>query len=506
MKQVTMIISLLILFLLIDQLTAQDRATKSKLAVISGSVKDESGAAIPYANVFISSTTEGQVTDDSGHFSFTTKAAGNVELVLSAVGYRKSVHEISIVPGREYDIDVILSDAQIVTKNVDVTASSFASEPGKGLSMTSMDVYTTPGGAADIFQSLKTLPGLTQVSESSELYVRGGDPSETLVLIDQASLYNPYTFESPYGGLFSNLNTSAIGGMYFSSGGFSAKYGNALSGVLDLQTKGIPEGRSLQLGVSMAGASLGIEVPTSDSKFAICLYGRKNFTKPIFWLNGGLDRFASTPSSQDLDASLTYKYSQSGTIKLFVLASSDDEGVNVNLPELDGIFTGRSGDYTINLQHADMIGENLLVRTSISGSNYKDTWTLGLLNLDRTDRTRKLRSDIEDTQWENFKLSFGGEVEWREEQYTGTIPNYQYDLRPGSSSEALDANFSAVRYGAYVEGEKKDFASVRNLFVVAGLRGDYVDMIKTSWLDPRFTVGYSLSLCFGLETQPRRFP
>jgi vitamin B12 transporter len=485
--------SLLILSMLICRLPAQDGGAYPKTAVVSGTIIDRDGAPISYANVFISSTKEGQVADDNGRFSFTTKAEGEVQIIASAVGYRKCVRSMKIVPGKVYHVDVNLDEAQIVSENVDVTASSFASDPGKGLSMTSMDVYTTPGGAADIFQSLKTLPGLTQVSESSELYVRGGDPSETLVLLDQSSLYNPYAFESPHGGLFSNLNTSAIGGMYFSSGGFSAKYGNALSGVLDLQTKGIPENQTLQLGICLAGASVGIEIPMLEDRLGIRVYARKSFTKPIFWLNGGLDSFSSMPTSQDAEASLTYKYSQSGTLKTFLLVSADDEGVNVDRPEFDGVFSGESRNYSVNLQHTEMIGEKMLVSTSLSGSDYEDTWLLGVLNLDRIDRTRKLRSDVEDSQWDNTRLFFGGELETREEEYTGRIPNYDYDLRPQASSEVLDATFSAIRYGAYAELEEKGLASVPSLFLVAGLRGDYVGKLRTSWVDPRFTAGYNLS-------------
>ena len=495
MKSLRVVLGMLVVLLTSVSLGAQVKVSQAKPAVISGTVKDENGNPVSYANVFIASTGEGQVTNDDGSFSFKSSASGSVELVSSAVGFGKFVRTISITRGHIYDFDITLKESQIVSNNVDVTASSFSSEPGKGLVMTQMDVYTTPGGAADIFQSLKTLPGLTQVSESSELYVRGGDPSETLVLVDQASLYNPYTYESPYGGLFSNLNTAAIGGMYFSSGGFSVKYGNALSGVLDLKTKGIPASRSIQFGASLAGASAGIEVPVLDDRLGIRLYVRKNFTAPIFWLNGGSDRFSAVPSSQDADASIIYKYSQTGSVKLFMLGSSDNEGVNVQRPELNAAFNGKSGDLTLNLQNIDVIGDNLLVETSLSASDYSDTWLLGVLNLERTDRTGKLRSDFQDRLTDGLKLSFGGEIENRQEHYMGTIPNYDYDLRPGpgASSKVLDANFSATRYGAYYEIEKRNLASVRGLFVVAGVRGDYVGTIDTYWFDPRFTAGYSLS-------------
>lgn len=476
-----------------SSVVAQVASTRAADAIISGVVRDDTGNPVPYANIFIASTGDGQVANSGGFFSFASSAFGRVELICSAVGLERFVKTLSLVKGQRYDVNIVLMEKPILTNNVDVTASSFSSEPGKGLTMTAMDVYTTPGGAADIFQSIKTLPGLTQVSESSELYVRGGDPSETLVLLDQATLYNPYTYESPYGGLFSNINTAAIGSMYFSSGGFSVKYGNALSGVLDLKTKGSPVQRSFQFGVSIANASAALELPALDDRLGVRVYARKTFTKPMFWLNGGSDRFAATPNSQDADASLMYKYSSTGSLKLFVLESSDDEGVNVQRPEISTVFNGRSRDFTVNLEHIATFGENFLIETSLSGSSYNDTWLLGLLDLDRAEKTWKVRSDMQYNAAGRTKLSFGGEISHREERYTGTIPVYSYDLRTGASSRALDALFSATRFGAYIEAEKTGLLSIPGLFAIAGVRGDYVDGLNTSWIDPRMTVGYAFN-------------
>ena len=81
----------------------------------------------------------------------------------------------------------------------------------------------------------------------------------------------------------------------------------------------------------------------------------------------------------------------------------------------------------------------------------------------------------------------------REERYVGTIPAYNYDLQAGAASNALDATFSATRYGGYLQVVKTGLLSLPALFVTAGVRGDYVGVIDVSWLDPRMTIGYSLN-------------
>ena len=191
---------------------AQNSSTK-----INGFVFDEDNNPLVYVNVFVLNSFDGAMTEEDGSFSFTTNKTGEIEIVASLVGYKKlsEKYEIKNLPDT---LIIQLQSEAVQTGEVIVTASSFGSDKEKGVVMTSMDVMTTPGGAADIFQSLKTLPGITQVSESAELYVRGGDPSETLTLFDQATLNHPYTFESAYGGIFSNINTQSIKGMYFSSG------------------------------------------------------------------------------------------------------------------------------------------------------------------------------------------------------------------------------------------------------------------------------------------------
>ncbi|GBD87067.1 TonB-dependent Receptor Plug Domain protein [bacterium BMS3Abin03] len=359
--------------------------------------------------------------------------------------------------------------------------------------MTSMDIITTPGGAADIFQALKTLPGMTQVSESAQLYVRGGDPDETITLLDQASLYHPYTYESAYGGLFSNINTNAINGIFFSSGGFSAKYGNALSGVLELSTKNEPDTRDFLVGLSMASAEISGQIPITSSKLGIRFDARQSFTKPIFWLNGGLDDFTVLPVSSDVNANLIYKYSATGRIKLFGTIANDEQGVNVNMPGYTDEFNGNSTNNLINLQVTDVLFHKTVIKTSLSRTAYRSEWKLGILDLTRKDNGLKLRNDTETILSSSVKFLAGFEVEYRYVNYKGTIPAEDYDLRNNANGEAINSDFNVTRTGAYSEVELSDVLGFSNLYIVGGLRGDIVSPLSLKWLDPRANLGYKIT-------------
>lgn len=457
---------------------------------IRGSVTDENGAPLPYVNVFLMKSAYGAVTDEKGRFLITTHESGVFDLVASSVGYGRFTSTIDLTG--DLDLAIALTALPVKGDEVVVTASSYGSEKGKGLVMSSMDVVTTPGGAADIYQSLKTLPGLTQVSESAELYVRGGDPIETVTLIDQASLYHPYTFESAFGGIFSSLNTSTVSSMFFSSGGFSVKYGNVLSGVLDIDTKDRVPLPRYSIGISIANAAVNAELPLNDSRTGLRLNGRHTFTRSLFWLNGGADRFTVTPVSRDLTATATHAYSETGRVKLVALLAGDEQGVNVDRPEFSGIFNGTSRNTLLNLQVKDILLTTVAAKSSISFNRYQSSWRFGVLDLARTDEIVKWRTDAAQPLSARLKLAYGWEAEKRSTAYRGIIPSNDYDVRSEAPGEYLDALLAGTRLGAYAEVELAGVPGIPGLFAVAGVRTDHIPSLGRTWYDPRGSIGWRL--------------
>ncbi len=456
--------------------------------LLKGKVTDGT-SPVTFASVFVAGSTDGTVTDDNGNFSFSTKKKGKVIISASMVGYEKISKEITIEQQSVVEVDLELKESSIKLNGVVVTASSYGSVKEKGLVLSSRDVVMTPGGAADLFQSLKTLPGVTPVSEGAQLYVRGGDPIETVTMIDQASIYHPYTFESSNGSLFSSINTALIKDMFFSSGGFSAKYGNVLSGVLDIETKEIAETPSYSIGLSMANASVDARIPISN-KIGIQLNARQSFTKPIFLLNGGADRLVVTPVSSDLSTLINYKYSETGKLKLTFFFNTDKQGVTIERPEYNGTFDGSSNNKLIALQNIDVLSSRIVSKTSLSFNTYDNNWKIGVLNLKTTDYNYKLRNDLQITLTTSFRLNTGFEVEKRVSKFEGIIPKEDFDIRPGTNSDVIDAQLSGSRIGAYTEVEMINILGFQSLSTSVGVRADYIPELNLYWVDPRFSFAY----------------
>ncbi len=461
---------------------------------IHGQVLNTKNRPLPYVNVYLLNTTDGAMTNEKGKFSFVARSKRNIILIASMIGYEKYKKRIKLLNQEKVvNIQIFLKQKAVELPGAVVMGSSFSSEKGKGIVISAMDVLTTPGGAADIFQSLKTMPGLTQVSESAELYVRGGDPSETVTLINQAAVYHPYTYESAYGGLFSNINTGAVKSIYFSSGGFSVKYGNALSGVLDIETKNEPIINNYSIGISMAAASLNGALPIIEDKLGLRFYAKQSFTKPIMWLNGTLNKFTTTPRSQSLNASLIYKYSQTGRLKLFGLFADDKQGINIKRAEYNGAFNGNSKNNLIDLQMSDLFFNNLIFKGSVSFNKFTNRWKLGLLDLTKEDNVLQLRMDLEQIVSSKLDLRTGVVAERRVRTYLGKIPQENYNIRPGASVDQINEKITGSRIGAYAEIRINKPLDLSNLFIITGVRSDYISEFNTYWIDPRLGVGYKLA-------------
>ena len=482
------ILFILFLFLFCRQSFSQNSIT------VAGRVSDESDQSLPFVKVYIENSLYGAMTDENGVLKFSAQFEAGAVLIASMVGYAtERINLKKPESAKTLEINITLSPVTVALDQVVVLGSAFSSEREKGIVINSMDVVMTPGGAADIYQSLKTMPGLTSVSESAELYVRGGDPTETVTMIDQASIYHPYTYESSYGGLFSNLNTDAVDGMYFSSGGFSSKYGNVLSGVLDISTKNEPLSQNFDVGISMAAAQFNAEIPLAGDELGIRIYSMRSFTEPIMWMNGELDEFTSTPESGNITAILSGKYSKTGRLKFTGIFASDKQGVKVERAEFNGAFNGNSSTSFYNLQLSDVLFSSTVLKTSLSFSSFNNHWKFGIMDLNRYDKSYKWRADFETTFTKNLKIDYGIELENRNDHYIGKLPADNYDVRPEAKYTALDAEITGRRNGAYLEFTLNKFLPVNGLHFIGGIRTDNFPRLNITTLDPRAGLVYEIN-------------
>jgi len=228
----------------------------SAQVTISGKVTNTSGNAVSGANVFLEGTYDGASTTEEGTFFFETLETGTQTLVISALSY-ETHYEMGEV-GYLKDVKIVMVEAINQLTGVTLTAGTFqAGDNSKVSVLKPLDVVTTAGALADVVGALQTLPGTTTVNEDGRLFVRGGGAEETQVFIDGIRVFQPFFGTAQNIPTRSRFSPMLFKGITFSTGGYSAEYGQALSSVLLLNTIDVPDQEKTDIGVMSAGAQLG---------------------------------------------------------------------------------------------------------------------------------------------------------------------------------------------------------------------------------------------------------
>jgi outer membrane cobalamin receptor len=225
-------------------------------ATVSGKIVDIKNKPIVGANVFIEGSYDGATTTVSGEFSFSTSAIGNQILVVSILPFETLKKLISLSEDQYQTI--VLKPSATQLNEVVITAGSIeAGANTKASVLKPLDILTTAGNPGDIVSALQTLPGTQVVGESGKLFVRGGEANETQTFIDGIRVAQPYiqtTNNVPTRSTFSPL---LFKGTSFSTGGYSAEYGEALSSILVMNTIDIPDLEKTDVGFMSVGLTAG---------------------------------------------------------------------------------------------------------------------------------------------------------------------------------------------------------------------------------------------------------
>lgn len=223
---------------------------------VSGTVTDAKKNPIEGANVYVEGTYDGASTDKGGHFSFETSESGTQTLVISMLSYEPHYEIGDIVYFK--DLKIQLVEAINSLSGVTLTAGTFeAGDNSKVSVLKPLDIVTTAGAAGDFVAALQTLPGTTTINEDGRLFVRGGTAGETQVFIDGLRVFQPFSATAnniPTRGRFSPF---LFKGITFSTGGYSAEYGQALSSVLLLNTTDVPDQEKTDISIMSVGGGLG---------------------------------------------------------------------------------------------------------------------------------------------------------------------------------------------------------------------------------------------------------
>jgi hypothetical protein len=354
--------------------------------VITGVVISNKKKPLRGVNITIKDSYDGATSDSLGKFRFTTTEKGNVVLQAELIGYKLFQQQIGLAD-KPIEIEIVLKEAVDEMTAVVITAGSFeASDRKKATVLNPIDIVTTASGNGDVTGALKTLPGAQQVGESEGLFVRGGTATETKTFID-GNLVNNFFFSSVPGvaqrGRFSPF---IFKGTVFSTGGYSALYGQALSSALILESIDLPDETSANIGVSVIGLSGGYQHLDKNKKYSFgANYSYSNLALAFSLIKQRQD-YERVPEFHNLDANFRIKTSKTGIIKYYGIFGNND--LKFYTPSIDTLgyldgFAISNTNFYHNLSYRESFGKwklNVGVaytynKDKISGGLYDDTKT-----------------------------------------------------------------------------------------------------------------------------------
>lgn len=459
---------------------------------ISGKITGEKNTPLNGANIVIEGSIDGATTDSTGYYEFETSKTGAHTILFTSIDYNEKKQTINIQPGTPLELNVQLMKSEVETDEIIVTASSYTSGQQSQVTITPLEIVRIPGSDGDLYRALTTFPGANQVDEGSRITVRGGDANEVLTILDQASLYNPFIFDDDFNtSTYTTVNPWGLRGINFSSGGFSAKYGNVLSAVLDLKSYEMPQGTGAFLWLGLANVGLSGVYLSQDKNFGATFDVGQTILEPYFKLNGYLtESYDPIPLARGLGGTITYKPTKTSNIKAYFNLNQDKIGIRNTSPSYDGYFNSKSQTVFSNVKYSTGFGSKTFFSVGLSFSDYKDESSYGILNTTTKQLYSKLRADITHQLSKKITLNTGAEYEYNEDKFTGTVPQLAYNLRLDAPSFSLNTNTHTGRTGAYVETEIKP---AKTFFIVAGVRGDYHTLSKKPVFNPRLSAGWKFA-------------
>lgn len=470
-------------------------AISTAQVTISGKVTDSKGDALMAANVYIDGTYDGATTDEKGEFSFATTEKGGQILVITYLTF-DDVREQIIV--ESYQPQTFKMKEGVNTLDaVVISAGTFqAGDNSKVTALKPLDIVTTAGSAGDIIAALQTLPGTNTVGEDGRLFVRGGEAEETQTFVDGIRV------AQPYGATANNLPTRGrfspflFSGMTFSTGGYSAEFGEALSSVLLLNTIEEPEQEQTDIALMTVGLGLGNTQKWEKNSLSFNMsYINLEPYQLIVPQNVDWNK-----PYQSLSGETVYRHKfENGMFKLYAAFDHSDFDINqenINLP--NPVRTDVTNDNLyVNSSYKGSLGANWSLHTGLSYGYSHNDIKIDSDKVSNSENSSHIKLKLRKSFNNRFKLTFGGDY---------FITDFKEDYN-GIEGMIFNSGYDNSIAAAYTEA---DYFFSKALALKAGIRASRSGVINEGSLEPRAALAYKVgrksqfSLAYGDFSQTPR--
>ncbi|MGK7397648.1 MAG: TonB-dependent receptor [Candidatus Cyclobacteriaceae bacterium M3_2C_046] len=434
---------------------------------IAGIILDQQDQPITGANIWLKDTYDGTSSTTAGEFSFNTNENGSQILMVSMIGYHTHQQTMEI-DGTSLQLTIKLKGKIDKMQAVTISAGAMeASDLKKAVVMKPLDVVTTPGAVGDVVGAFQKLPGTATVGNDGRLFVRGGDASETNIYFDGLQVGNAFGTTAPNIPTRARFNPNLFQGSFFSTGGYSAEFGQALSSVLVLNSIDMPLRTQTDISLMSVGASLSQSLVGENQ----ALTGSASYSnlKPYQAIIQQNITWLEAPESWNAELLGRRKWGKNGIIKAFL--NTEQSSFSLLQPQ-----PGQTESQQIDIRNNYYLG-NLSFKQTLA-----DTWTINggfsySWNKDHIDLDQMLaqqRSGLAHAKLVlvkdfSHKLAVKNGLEYYHNQFNQTQSDRKRQINNQFFNHFIEA----------------DYYFNQNLVTRTGLRTTYNQFTGQFWVTPR---------------------
>lgn len=460
-------------------------------STLSGKVTDEKGMPLEGANVFLEGTYDGTSSDAKGNFSFTTTTKGSQIIKITFLNFNSYSATIEVNNFKNKVIQLKESSNSLDT--VVITAGTLESGDKARVSVLKpLDIVTTAGNPGDIISALLTLPGTQTVGESGKLFVRGGEADETQTFIDGIRVAQPYLQTANNLPTRSRFSPFLFKGTTFSTGGYSAEYGEALSSVLLLNTIDEPDQEKTDMGMMTVGLGLGNTQKWKKNSFSF----NTNYINLAPYQALFPDKVSWNKPYQSLGGESVFRHNfKEGLLKIYVAFDAGQFDLNQdNINYVDKIrVQSKNNNFYTNVSYKGNLGNDWKLATGISYGNNQNKGSFDITDFSNKEDASHIKAKVSKSFSNSLKTAFGTDYFFTHYSENGLNSTLGYSSNIAALFSETDILFS------------------KNLVAKLGVRATKNYLLSEFELDPRASLAYKIaknsqfSFAYGLfEQAPRQ--
>ncbi|MBI4652032.1 TonB-dependent receptor, partial [Candidatus Desantisbacteria bacterium] len=312
-------------------------------------------------------------TDSNGNAILPEILPGKYKIKISMIGYKTKIDEIEIGIGENKKIDVKLDLAMLITgKKILITQRKTEIIKKDEITVQTIKTGTltqTAGGLEDAYKVIQLMPGVTAAGDfSGEMYVRGGNSYENIVLIDRIFMANPFHL----GGFTSIINSDIIEKVDFYAGGMPAEFGQALSSAIDITTRdGNNEEMKGSVDISLLTTKLNLDGPIKNYNGNWIISARRSYFDLLI-----KDKNTQVPNYGDYFEKFTFTPNTQNKLTLVFFQTKDNMHIKLDKKDIKSKYDAKEFLY-VDFQNINSLdwkyiaNQNFSIQSTISDNREK---------------------------------------------------------------------------------------------------------------------------------------